>query len=85
MLYLLVYLHVPSSAIQATDIKLSFSLKSDATVPKSWNIQIGLLPCGALYLGIMIIIILNVNFKFQQYFFTLQNSSSKLSAVVYSK
>ena len=48
------YLPVTSSAIQATDLKLSFSLTSDATVRKSWNIKIALLPCGVNYLGIII-------------------------------
>ncbi len=45
------YLDVPSSATTPTDVQLMFNFAAGTTTPRSWNIKIALLPCGASYLG----------------------------------
>lgn len=48
----LVYIDVPSSATKATDVQLMFNFAAGTgTIPRSWNIKIAMLPCGASYLG----------------------------------
>ena len=51
----LVYLDVQSSAISSTDLQLKFNFAAGTAtypyVPRSWNIKIAMLPCGASYLG----------------------------------
>jgi hypothetical protein len=50
-----VYLDVQSSAISSTDLNLKFNFAAGIGtypyLPRSWNIKIAMLPCGANYLG----------------------------------
>lgn len=48
--YSIVYLEVPSSATNPTDLQLMFNFGT-TSVTRSWNIKIAMLPCGASYLG----------------------------------
>ena len=45
------YLNVPSSDINPTDLQLMFNFVASGTSTRSWNIKIAMLPCGASYLG----------------------------------
>nr|CAH0107938.1 unnamed protein product [Daphnia galeata] len=46
------YLDVPSSATNPTDLQLMFNFAAGTgTIPRSWNIKIAMLPCGASYLA----------------------------------
>jgi hypothetical protein len=48
-----VYLDVPSSATTPTDLQLMLNFGAGTgNTPRSWNIKIAMLPCGASYLGI---------------------------------
>ena len=48
-----VYLDVPSSATTPPDLQLMLNFAAGTgTTPRSWNIKIAMLPCGASYLGI---------------------------------
>ncbi|KZS14673.1 Uncharacterized protein APZ42_020024 [Daphnia magna] len=44
------YIDVPSSATTPSDVQLVFNFGT-ATATRSWNIKIAMLPCGASYLG----------------------------------
>ncbi|XP_032781855.2 uncharacterized protein LOC116919933 [Daphnia magna] len=47
-----IYIDVPSSATKATDVQLMFNFAAGTgTIPRSWNIKIAMLPCGASYLA----------------------------------
>jgi len=44
------YIHVPRSDITPSDVRLTFNIGT-ATVSRSWNIKIAMLPCAATYLA----------------------------------
>jgi hypothetical protein len=53
--FIIVYLDVQSSAISSTDLTLKFNFAAGIStypyLPRSWNIKVAMLPCGANYLG----------------------------------
>lgn len=44
------YLDVPSSGVTPSDVQLMFNFVAGAAT-RSWNIKVAMLPCGADYLG----------------------------------